>query len=217
MIEKLNKNKITTDWLQLFPDFTKYKTMHIIKRNGCFLSGLQFESLSSQRYRICFHLYNLMVDLDIPTIPLISATYLLNKKGAINSFSMQEHDNNLKSIVIELYNQVPILAKKQLTNSDLITYMNGVKNIFHDKTTLTDIVLLNYYCGNNEQTESEIEKGKKIISGWPERVAIDYGSAKGWEKEVRKLMNIDLLNTTIERQLQKFKLDKIVDYQLICC
>lgn len=36
MIEKLNKNKITTDWLQLFPDFTKYKTMHIIKRNGCF-------------------------------------------------------------------------------------------------------------------------------------------------------------------------------------
>lgn len=27
-----------------------------------------------------------MVDLDIPTIPLISATYLLNKKGAINSF-----------------------------------------------------------------------------------------------------------------------------------
>lgn len=158
-----------------------------------------------------------MVDLDIPTIPLISATYLLNKKGAINSFSMQEHDNNLKSIVNELYNQVPILAKKQLTNSDLITYMNGVKNIFHDKTTLTDIVLLNYYCGNNEQTESEIEKGKKIISGWPERVAIDYGSAKGWEKEVRELMNIDLLNTTIERQLQKFKLDKIVDYQLICC
>lgn len=39
--------------------------------------------------------------------------------------------------------------------------MNGVKNIFHDKTTLTDIVLLNYYCGNNEQTESEIEKGRK--------------------------------------------------------
>ena len=49
MIEKLNKNKITTDWLNLFPDFSKYKTMHIIKRNGCFLFGLQFESLSSQR------------------------------------------------------------------------------------------------------------------------------------------------------------------------
>lgn len=216
MIEKLNKNKITTDWLQLFPDFIKYKTMHIIKRNGCFLSGLQFESLSSQRYRVCFHLYNLMVDLDIPTIPLISATYLLNKKGAINSFSMQEHEGNLKSIVNELYNQVPILTKKQLMNSDLITYMNGIKNIFYDKTTLTDIVLLNYYCGNNEQAENEIEKGKKIISGWPERVTIDYGSAKGWEKEVRELMNMELLSATIERQLQKFKLDKIADYQLIC-
>lgn len=215
MIEKLNKNRITTDWLNLFPDFAKYKTMHIIKRNGCFLSGLQFESLSSQRYRVCFHLYNLMVDFDTPTIPLISATHLLNKKGAINSFSMQEHDNNLKVIVNELYNQVPILIKKQLKYSDLITYMTGIKNTFYDKTTLTDIVLLNYYFGNDEQAESEIEKGKIIISDWPERVIYNYGGAKGWEKEVRKLMNMDILNATMENQLQKFKLDKLTDYQLV--
>lgn len=214
MIEKLNKNKITADWLKLFPDFNKYKTMHIIKRNGCFLLGLQFESLSNQRYRVCFHLYNLMVDLNTPTIPLISVTHLLNKKGVINSFSMQEHDKNLEIIVNELYYQIPILRKKQLIYSDLITYMAGTKNIFYDKTTLTDIVLLNYYCGKNEQAEHEIEKGKRIISNWPERVTNNYGGAKGWEKEVRGLMNINLLNTTIEKQLQKFQLNRFTDYQL---
>lgn len=215
MVEKLNKNKITTDWLKLFPDFVKYKTMHIIKRNGCFLLGLHFASLSSQRYRVCFHLYNLMVDLNIPTIPLISATYLKNKKGVINSFSMQEHDNDLDRIVNELYNQVPILTIKRLKYSDLITYMKGVQNIFYDKTTLTDIVLLNYYCGNDEQAENEIEKGKRIISDWPERVINNYGGAKGWESEVRELMNMDVLNATIENQLQKFKLDKLIDYQIV--
>lgn len=206
MIEKLNKNKITTDWLNFFPDFSKYKTMHIIKRNDCFLSGLQFESLSSQRYRVCFHLYNLMVDLDVPTIPLISATYLLNKKGAINSFSMQEHENNLETIVNELYDQVPVLTRNQLMISDLIAYMKGIKNIYYDKTTLTDIVLLNYYYGNEEQAEREIEKGKKIISDWSERVTIHYGGAKGWGKEVRGLMNRDVLSATMEKQLQKLKL-----------
>ena len=72
--------------------------------------------------------------------------------------------------------------------------MKGTKNAFYDKTTLTDIVLLNYYCGNDEQAEIEIEKGKKIILDWPERVTIDYGSAKGWEKQVRELMNMDILN-----------------------
>lgn len=215
MIEKLNKNRITTDWLNLLIDFAKYKTMHLIKRNGCFLSGLQFESLSSQRYRVCFHLYNLMVDLNIPTIPLISATHLLNKKGAINSFSMQEHDNGLEVIVNELYNQIPLLTKKVLKNSDLITYMKGIKSIFYDKTTLTDIVLLNYYYGNNEQAECEIENGKRIISDWPERVTNDYGGARGWEKEVRELMNIGTLNATMENQLQKFKLDKLTDFQLV--
>lgn len=147
-----------------------------------------------------------MVDLDVPTIPLISATYLLNKKGAINSFSMQEHENNLKTIVNELYDQVPVLTRNQLMISDLIAYMKGIKNTYYDKTTLTDIVLLNYYCGNEEQAEREIEKGKKIISDWSERVTIHYGGAKGWEKEVRGLMNRDILSATMEKQLQKLKL-----------
>ena len=215
MTEKLNKNKITTDWLNLFPDFAKYKTMHLIKRNGCFLSGLQFESLSSQRYRVCFHLYNLMVDVNIPTIPLVSATHLLNKKGAINSFSMEEHDSSLEVIVNELYSQVPLITKKILKNSDLITYMKGIRNIFYDKTTLTDIVLLNYYYGNHEQAESEIENGKRIIFDWPVRVTWDYGGAKGWEKEVRGLMNIEALNATIENQLQKFGLNKLTNFHII--
>ena len=215
MTEKLNKNRITSDWLNLFPGFAKYKTMHLIRRNGCFLLGLQFESLSSQRYRVCFHLYNLMVDLNVPTIPLISVTHLLNKKGAINSFSMQEHDNGLEVIVNELYSQVPLLTKKVLKYSDLITYMKGIRNIFYDKTTLTDIVLLNYCYRDNEQEENEIENGKRIISDWPERVTCDYGGAKGWEKEVRKLMNIGTLNAAMENQLQKFKLDKLTDYRLV--
>lgn len=156
-----------------------------------------------------------MVDLNVPTIPLISATHLLNKKGAINSFSMQEHDNGLAVIVNELYNQVPLLTKKVLKYSDLITYMKGIRNIFYDKTTLTDIVLLNYRYRNNEQAENEIENGKRIISDWPERVTCDYGGAKGWEKEVRKLMNIGALYAAMENQLQKFKLDKLADFQLV--
>lgn len=215
MTEKLNKNKITTDWLNLFPDFAKYKTMHLIKRNGCFLSGLQFESLSSQRYRVCFHLYNLMVDVNIPTIPLVSATHLLNKKGAINSFSMKEHENNLEDIVNELYNQIPILTKNVLESTDLVSYMKGVKNLFFDKTTLTDIVLLSYFCGDVEQAENEIENGKRIISDWPVRVTNGYGGASGWEKEVRELMNIGKLNSTIDNQLKKYNLEKIADNQLI--
>ena len=93
--------------------------------------------------------------------------------------------------------------------------MKGIRNIFYDKTTLTDIVLLNYRYRNNEQAENEIENGKRIISDWPERVTCDYGGAKGWDKEVRKLMNIGALYSTMENQLQKFKLDKLSDFQLV--
>ena len=67
----------------------------------------------------------------------------------------------------------------------------------------------------SRQNLNEIENGKRIISDWPERVTCDYGGAKGWEKEVRKLMNIGTLNAAMENQLQKFKLDKLTDYRLV--
>ncbi|MFS2880693.1 hypothetical protein AAH030_21415, partial [Phocaeicola vulgatus] len=68
---------------------------------------------------------------------------------------------------------------------------------------------------NITEAEQEIANGKRIISQWDDYATQHFGGVIGWEKQVRELMNMDILNTTMEKQLQKFKLDKLTDFQLV--
>jgi len=80
-IEKKDRKQITKDWLSLFPDFSEYKPMHLIRRNGVFLCGIYLQTHSGNwDYEPIFHIHNLMIDF--PVVSLGSTTYLLNKKGA---------------------------------------------------------------------------------------------------------------------------------------
>ncbi|EWH11459.1 hypothetical protein KLA_15720 [Cellulophaga geojensis KL-A] len=215
MSEKLNKRKIEKDWLNVFTDFAKYLPMNFIKRKGSFLVGIYLQPiLSSTRYRVCFYVYDLMYDLEIPTVPLTSSVELKNKKGATNSFSMQEHNNSFEKIVQDLKNQVPLLQKEDFSYQELASYMKSVVDEINGETTLRDIVLLNYWCGNTEQAEKKIKKGKEIILKWSERVTKSFGGAENWENQVRTLMNKDTLSKTISEQLQKYELENIEDYGL---
>lgn len=215
MNEKLNKRKIEKEWLKVFSDFAKYRPMNYVKRKGSFLIGIYLQPiLSSKRYRVCFYAYNLMVDLEIPTVPLTSSIELKNKKGATNSFSMQEHNNSFEKIVEDLKNQVPLLQKEDFSYQELASYMKSVVDEMNGETTLRDVVLLNYWCGNTEQAEKEIKNGKEIISKWTERVTKSFGGAENWENQVRSLMNKDTLSKTISEQLQKYELENFEDYGL---
>lgn len=215
MTNKLNKRKIEKEWLNVFSDFAKYRPMNFVKRKDGFLTGIYLQPiLSSERYRVCFYVYNLMVDLEIPTVPLTSSIELKNKKGAINSFSMQEHNNSFEQIIEEFTNQVPLLKKEDFSYKELANYMKSVVDEMNGETTLRDIVLLNYWCGNTEQAEEEIKNAKKIILKWSERVTKSFGGAENWENQVRNLMNKETLSSTINEQLKKYKLEDLKDYEL---
>lgn len=215
MNEKLNKRKIEKEWLNVFSDFAKYRPMDFVRRTDSFITGVYLQPiLSSKRYRVCYYVYNLMFDLKVSTLPLTSNTYLKNRKGATNSFSMQEDNNSFEKIVEDLQNQVPLLKKKDFSYQELANYMKSVVDEMNGETTLRDIVLLNYWCGNTEQAEKEIQNGKEIISKWSERVTKSFGGSESWENQVRSLMNKDTLSKTISEQLQKYELENLEDYGL---
>ena len=88
-------------------------------------------------------------------------------------------------------------------------------SIGYPAESLRDIVLALFKCGNITEAEQEIANGKRIISQWDDYATQHFGGVIGWEKQVRELMNMDILNTTMEKQLQKFKLDKLTDFQLV--
>ncbi len=215
MTDKLNKRKIEKEWLNVFSDFAKYRPMNFVKRKDSFLVGIYLQPiLGSKRYRVCFYVYNLMVDLEMPTVPLTSSIELKNKKGAINSFSMQEHNNSFKQIIEDFTSQILLLKKEDFSYQELTNYMKSVVDEMNGETTLRDIVLLNYWCGNTEQAEKEIKNGKKIILKWSARVTKSFGGAENWENRVRNLMNKEVLSKTINEQLKKYQLENLKNYEL---
>jgi hypothetical protein len=218
VITTKDKRQITKDWLSCFPEFTEYKPMWIIRRNGAFLCGIHLQKHSGNwDYEPIFHIYNLMVDF--PVISFGAATYLLNCKGARDRVTLLQHKEDFNSYTERLIQQVSLLQKDIMSCDELVSYIKMTINnsIGYPAEDLRDIVLALFWSGKVEDAEKEIENAKKIISQWDDSVwVIRHLGVDGWEQQVRQLMNIDTLNTNIEKQLQKYKLEKLVDYQLNC-
>lgn len=217
IIEKKDRKQITKDWLSFFTGFNEYKPMHLIRRNGAFLCGIYLQTHSGNwDYEIIFHIYNLMVDF--PVISLSSDTFLLNHKRAREGVTLFQHKEGFSNYAERLKQQIPLLQKDIISCNELVTYIKKTVNnsIGYPAESLRDIVLALFKCGKITEAEQEIANAKRIISQWDDDATQRFGGVIGWEKQVRELMNMDILNTTIEKQLQKFKLDKFTDYQLIC-
>jgi hypothetical protein len=214
---KKDRKQITKDWLSFFMGFSEYKPMHLIRRNGAFLCGIHLQTHSGNwDYEMIFHIYNLMVDF--PVISLSSDTFLLNHKGARDSVSLSQHKESFSNYAERLKQQVPLLHKDIVNCDELVTYIKTTINnsIGYPAESFRDIVLALFWCGKINESEKEIADAKKIISRWDNAATQRFGGVSGWEKQVRELMNIDILNSTMEKQLQKFKLTNYYDYQLLC-
>jgi len=211
-----DKRQITKDWLSFFPSFREYKPMWIIRRNDVFLCGIHLQRHSGNvDYEPIFHIYNLMVDF--PVISFGAASYLLNQKGARDSVTLSQHKENFKSYTERLQQQVSLLQKDTISCDELVSYIKIASNNSFGcpAESLRNIVLTLFWFGRTAEAEQEVENSKKIISQWDNASTERFWGVQGWEKQVRGLMNIDTLNSTIEYQLKKYKLENFQDFQLI--
>jgi hypothetical protein len=217
VIEKKDRKQITKDWLSFFTGFSEYKPMHLIRRNGVFLCGIHLQTHSGNwDYEMIFHIYNLMIDF--PVISLSSDTFLLNHKGARDGATLSQHKEGFSNYAERLKQQVSLLQKDAVSCDELVAYIKETVNnsIGYPAESLRDIVLALFWCGKLKDAEKEISNSRKIISRWDNTVTQRFGGVDGWEKQVRELMNINTLKSTMEKQLQKFKLTNYYDYQLLC-
>lgn len=216
MIEKKDRKQITKDWLMFFPEFCEYKTMHILRRNGPFLCGIHLQTYSSNEYYdVIFHIQNLMVHF--PVIYFGTPSFLLNAKGAKEGISLVRHREEIEDITLRLKKEIKLLDSQQIELDDLIAYIHkSVKqSAIYPDDSLRDTILSLFWFGKKDKAEKELMRAKELIGTWPENVTQRFNGVEGWEKQVRELMNMDVLNATIENQLHKFKLDKLTDYRLV--
>ena len=194
IIEKKDRKQITKDWLSFFTGFNEYKPMHLIRRNGAFLCGIYLQTHSGNwDYEIIFHIHNLMVDF--PVISLGSDTFLLNHKGARDGVTLFQHKESFRNYAERLKQQIPLLQKDVISCDELVAYIKRTvdNSIGYPAESLRDIVLALFKCGKITEAEQEIANAKRIISQWDDDATQRFGGVSGWEKQVRELMNMDIL------------------------
>ncbi len=207
-----DKKKITEDWASEFPDFTIYKPMHLIRRNGPFLCGLHFATYSSNdSYKVIFHIHSLMTEF--PVITLGISTYLTNKRNAEESITLQWHQNHFKSIAEIIRQKITLLQKSNLKLEDLSEYIEN--NMFDwELSAFESLILMHFKFGESEKAFDKLTLYKNKISNWPEDVKKRINEST-WKEDLILLMNNEKLDKTVYSELEKFNLLHIKDYGLI--
>lgn len=216
MIEKKDRKQITKDWLMFFPEFCEYKAMHILRRNGPFLCGIHLQTYSSNEYYdVIFHIQNLMVHF--PVIYFGTPTFLLNDKGAKEGISLVRHREGIEDITHRLKKEIKLLDSQLIELDDLVAYINKSveQSVIYPDDSLRDTILSLFWFGKKDKAEKELMRAKEFIGTWPENVTRRFNGVEGWEKQVRELMNRDLLQKTVEQEIIKHKLEKYQDYGFI--
>ncbi|RYJ38579.1 hypothetical protein NU08_2556 [Flavobacterium anhuiense] len=207
-----DKKKITEDWASEFPDFTIYKPMHLIRRNGPFLCGLHFATYSNNdSYEVIFHIHSLMTEF--PIISLGVNNSLTNKHNVSESITLQWHHNHFKSISERMRQKITLLQKSNLKLEDLSEYIENNMSDW-ELYAFESLILLYFKLGKSKKAFDELTFYKNKISDWPENIKTKFNEST-WKEDLILLMNHEKLDQTINSELEKFKLSEIKDFGII--
>lgn len=216
-ITKKDKIKITNDWLYIFNDFSQFKPMHLVKRNGPFLLGIYLQTYTSNTdYEPVFHLHNLMIEF--PAITLGASKFLLNKRNTRDSVTLDRHQFELNNIAKELREQCSLLQKNNLLLNDLVAYLDeSVKEANnYPFDSLRDEILALIWCGKQKEADNKLLKAIDLISKWPKGVKDRFGGEAGWKNQMHEMMSYNNLEQSVKKELFSHKLDNLIDYKFIC-
>ncbi len=211
------KNKISKDWLSEFPDFKRYKPMLLIRRNGPILCGFELRSTSSKTYyEPTFFIHSLMIE-DAPAMSMGSVFTPLTDKGAKDYVRICFHEKDFSNISQKMKESVPLLQKSTPSLYEIIEFIKKQeRHKWYSSYEFEIIILLLFWYGKVDEAEKELENALSIISKWDDSTGlIRFLGVKGWENEMRDLMNNDILQENINKEIVKFKLEEFIDYRLI--
>lgn len=216
-MDSKDKRKITKDWESFFPDFKRHAIMHIIRRNGPFFCGISLRTTSAKKdYQPEFHVTNQMVQ-GYGTKLLTALGYAVNSRGIKDYVVFARNEKEWTISAERLKQHIKLLQQPVIELNDLVSYIKSVayREYSWEFAALRDIVLAYFWFDKKDKAEKELIRAKEFIATWPENATRRFNGAEGWEKQVRELMNRDLLQKTVEEEIIKHKLEKYQDYGFI--
>ncbi|MFD3381256.1 MULTISPECIES: hypothetical protein [unclassified Streptomyces] len=109
-------DKITSDWAEVFPDFSVWRSLHLLRRIGPVVQGVILDkSTAGDQYYPTVHIHSLAQDF--PVISLTLAQRLVKGAGVQESIDVGRHSEGFRSAAARLESQseLPLRSVPELT------------------------------------------------------------------------------------------------------
>lgn len=213
--------KITSDWSSVYPEFTVWKPLRLMRRLGPIVQGITLDrSTYGDSYYPHAHVHALT--RDFPDISLTLTQRLEKPSGVPEGIPVDRHDEKFMQSADRLKAQSSLSCEEAPALEQLVQrywgYATDVQRgrIPNAIIELEDCVLVPAVVGNEELARESMQVVTRVAAGWS-RAESPWGwdSTSDWlDWLTRRMLDVEGLAATVEEQILKHKLSNVRTLQL---
>ncbi|MGW6493878.1 hypothetical protein [Nonomuraea angiospora] len=208
--------KITTDWSRLFPRFTVWKPLRLMRRIGPVLQGITLDrSTSGEAYYPHAHVHALT--RDFPVVSLTLTQRLTTAAGVAEGIPAQLHEERFEEAARRLETQSPLPLREAPTLEQIVhQYRRHAVDAQRGRLPiaepeLEDSVLVPAAAGEEALAVESLRLVSEVAAGWSKLEA-----PRGWDSTTNwldwlasRMRDVEGLAATVEEQVLKHGLAEV--------
>lgn len=180
-MKKADARRVTSDWADLFPEFTVWKPLRLLRRIGPVLQGVTLDrSTSGERYYPIAHVHALT--RDFPVVSLSLAHYLHQPMAAKEAVDVGRHADTFRGAAGRMAERSPLPLRRRPEIAEIVLAFRSAavaaqrgRRIPTGIPELEDMVLVAAAAGERALAEESLDRVRQIADTWSK-----YEAPMGW-------------------------------------
>ncbi|MEH0423268.1 hypothetical protein [Streptomyces sp. B21-083] len=208
--------RVTKDWAAVFPGFTVWRPLHLLRRIGPVVQGVCLDrSTSGDGYLPTVHVHALT--REFPVISLTLGQRLERSSGQPETVLFARHEE-------EFQRAVDTLKAQSRLSLDMPPSLERIVKEYHSSSSarqeagfspavveMEDSILIAAAANRRDLVEDGLSLAADLAGKWPKaRLPLTWVSAVAWLDGIRsKAGDLETLAETVSGQVAAHKLDKL--------
>ena len=215
-LDATTAKRVTADWGAVFPEFSSWKPLRLIRRIGPVLQGITLDrSSSGDEYFPTVHVHALT--RAFPVVSLTLNHRLVTSSGVQEPISFVRHDSDFANAAERLEGQSNLSLRAWPTVQEIVSAYHAFAVTQKDKgyppavNEVEDSVLIPAAAGYQDSVAASLLLARELLELWPKsRLPLDWTSAETWlEGLANRSRDVAELSAIVENQIAFHKLSKV--------
>jgi hypothetical protein len=215
-LDATTAKRVTADWGAVFPEFSPWRPLRLIRRIGPVLQGITLDrSSSGDEYFPTVHVHALT--RAFPVVSLTLNQRLVTSSGVQEGISFLRHDSDFANAAERLRSQSNLSLGAWPAIREIVSAYRAFAVTQKDKgyppaaNEVEDSVLVPAAAGDQDSVAASLLLAGELAQVWPKsRLPLDWDSAESWlDGLANRSRDVGGLSAMIDSQIAFHKLSKV--------